>query len=298
MKKQFLSLGYIVVTLLVLCFIMVLYVKPADAEQKSIDLFCFDDPHKIILTLVEYRPGIYTATGTLHLDDEKEIFSIKGTYYEKSGELKATAENPEHLFVVDGYSIRSAAYKTIIHVTIKDPESGKVYFENAVVSTGKPPTEDTATKDKIPSDEVKPEEVKIPMVEGKEPSSPGTREEWNGRWKGQMKVTHAMKGMPPLLRNGEFEMQVSREGLKVRIVEGGKEAVLDVTPSNPNVAIMKREKTEAVPSGGTGVTKETLVLFLRDGRLYMARNILVTATVKGVTSHGTSDAIGIADRVK
>lgn len=108
-----------------------------------------------------------------------------------------------------------------------------------------------------------------------------------------------LEGAPPQFREGPFEMEVVQEGPIVRLVGyggSGRESVLKLT-GNPNVARMDREWKTAL-AGAVGLNKETLIVFLREGRLYLTQRLTILVTTEELVTHSVSNTIGIADRVK
>jgi hypothetical protein len=155
----------------------------------------------------------------------------------------------------------------------------------------------------------------VPRVDDRGPSPPSEEEPWAGRWKGREKATVTMEGVEPQVQELEVEFRIEDLGgsVKLTTAAGDKASILKKLKSNPNAAMEKKEKTEPVPAamaasgiGGETTTRETLVLFLREGRLYLAQRIDVKGRVVmtiGEEKHETfsssvADSIGIFDRVK
>lgn len=326
MKKQNFYLIHSVAMLLVFCFVMVSFIRPVYAKGKFMT-FAEEPGNKIFshgqvrLTLTEYKPDVYTVTGMyiLYKGQKRIICPIEGSYFVSKeengilyGRLSATAHHPElgYDLNVDGEMSNDKFQKPELYVSINDPRAnsdrGDPYsYSKTLLLDSKG---EVAGPDEEPSPtnkEPKPEEAEaaVPAIEGKEPSSPGTREEWTGEWKGKMKTSFSYSGISTV-KDEEVTMKVVKDGAKIRLVgfggggEKGKEMVLEQTPSNPNVAMAKIEKTEAVPPDGQSTTKVTLVIFLREGRLYLSQHLLIVGVSKDSTTTIVGDSVGIADRVK
>ncbi|MFH0799522.1 MAG: hypothetical protein V2A66_04995 [Pseudomonadota bacterium] len=305
MKRRHLNLGCAGIALLVVCLTVVLIARPAEAEKKSITLTGFGDcysggQNKVSITLVENKPGIYTATGILSLYPTwTENLQIKGTYYAKSGALKAAARNPEPTgeLIVNGYIVKSDMYKTRMDVTIESPTK-KLFFDGIISSNEELQSEQTSPPETVP------EEAEITKIEGKEPSPPEAHEEWDGRWRGTAKTEHVIDSNPKVEMSGEYEFQIVREGSKILLTEGGKTTTLNINEKNPNAARSREEKKESAPVGeGWTKTIDRRFIFLNSGRLYTARKIEVTSHIKlpGLPfgdSHATNFTHGMLDRVK
>lgn len=308
MKKRYSNLGCAGIALLVVCLTGILIAKPAEAQNKSIKLMGWSETLseegkkiQLVITLTEFKPGIYTAKGGLYFGtSDSQIYPIKGTFYEKSGALKATAKDPiekDVFYAVDGYMVKSDMYKTRMDVIIKS-KTGKIYFDGIITSKEELQSEQTSSSETIS------EEAEITKIEGKEPAPPDAHEEWDGRWKGMAKTEHVIDSNPKVEMSGEYEFQIVREGSKILLTEGGKTVTFNINEKNPNAARFREEKKEPAPVG-EGWTKmiDRRFIFLNSGRLYTARKIEVTSHVKlpGLPfgdSHATNFTHGILDRVK
>lgn len=304
---------YVGAALAVLCFTMISIAGAPGAGQKATTYEGEDKSYvegveedtRIVLTITEYKPGEYTVTGTFYRRGGQLACPVKGTYYERKNDLKATARDPKYNFDlnVDGMFRDEGSAGRAFYITVKAPSSAEPYF-SAPLRVAKSVAA-TAPEAK-PAAEAKPSkeegEIKIPAVEGNEPSPADKQEDWNGRWKGKTKSTVTVEGIAPVVREGEFEFRTIREGQKIRIIGADREFAYDLTPSNPNAAMFKEKKKETFSVGWADVTDKR-VIFLRDGRLYLTIHHEVTGhtTIPNMPDKPVTeihDTIGIADRVK
>jgi len=195
-----------------------------------------------------------------------------------------------------------------------DPSKVKVEFVSKTCDCGPMPAPGAAEASK-PEGEGEVATADVPKVDDKGPSPPSDEQAWEGRWKGKEKATVVMDGIDPVVREVEAEFRIEDLGGTVRLSSAvdNKTSVLKKLKSNPNACMEKKERQEPLlaaiaamgATGGT-TTKETLVLFLREGRLYLAQRIIVetemTQTIgeEKVKSHSrmVTDAIGIFDQAK
>ena len=201
------------------------------------------------------------------------------------------------------------------HIYRVDTSKVKVEFVSKSCDCGAVPAAGAETAKPKPEGEGDVATADVPKVDDKGPSPPAEEESWEGRWKGREKATVVMEGIDPVVREVEVEFRIEDLGGTVRLssVVDNKTSVLKKLRSNPNACMEKKEKTDpllpaiaAMGAAGGTTTKETLVLFLRDGRLYLAQRIVVetdmTQTIgeEKVKSHSkmVTDAIGIFDRAK
>lgn len=302
------------VTLLALFFAIASFVRPVHAKGRII--FHGEDMvqrTKVVLQLTEFKPGSYTVVGSLSLQEGRVTCPIKGTYYEGEDQggvpndrLRATAYHSGlgYELIIDGGPGMDNAGSRIMRITVKDPKSNIIYFvgplEFEVVPEG-----ETTKFEKPPPPDLRPKAGEVedaaPTIEGKNPSPPETREEWDGRWKVKGKASSTIVGSAPTVREWEYEMRTVREGQKIRLI-GDREFVFNLSASNPNVATFKEQRKETNPLGWSEVV-DRRVVFLREGRLYMTVRQEITSHTSlpglpATVGHATNDSIGIADRVK
>jgi hypothetical protein len=320
MKRRSLKLECLAAALMLFSFGLILSVTSAFGGPKSVtysgtstppeqDLKegIVDSDTSIVLTTTERKPGIYTVTGTLYLRNKQVACPIKGTYYGESLVLKATAYHPELRYNLDVDGEKRPSYSSsrdIMDITISDPKSNIAYFRGPVVGRSNPPKDSSGTEIKPPvgtQATVDTEEGKIPVIEGKEPSPPEKKEEWNGRWKVKAKSSTAIEGNQPVVKDWEFEVQTIREGQKIRLIED-REMAFNLSATNPNVATFKEQRKDTIPNGWGDVTDKRVV-FLREGKLYLTiqQDITSHTTLPGLPAmvgHAVNSTIGIGDRVK
>lgn len=309
MKKRYIMAASAWVVSIVLCLAMISIAISAEVEKKPITLAGegqsdSDGSSKVVITLARSKPGIYTAIGTLYLGVSAEQFAIKGTFYENSGQLKATCRHPKHNYpaVVDGYIVKSDLYVTRMDVTIKDAPSGRIFFEGILSSEEKFPSEEEVPPDTLSTTGTVSGDDEVMIVDGVQPSPPDKPEKWEGQWRGMEKARQTIEKNPPVERDGPFEVTITREGSNIRAVMGKKSMLFTVNGKNPNIAAYKEQKKETLAIGwGDVVEKRTM--YLRDGRLYAASKILVTSHTQlpglpATVGHAENYASGKAERVK
>jgi hypothetical protein len=280
---------------------------PKSTTYEGKDVSFAGEETRLVLTLTEHKPGEYTVTGTFYREGGKLAYPVKGTYYERKNDLKATARDPRYnsKLNVDGEFGDAKSGDKFLYVTIKAPfpVAAEDYFAGHLRVTKEvaaaQPEEKPAEEAKQPKSDG---EGNIPAVEGNVPSPADTKEDWNGRWKVRTKSTVTVEDIAPVVREGETEFRTVREGQKIRIIGADREFAYDLTPSNPNAAMFKEKKKETMSIGWADVV-DTRVVFLRDGKLYMAIHHEVTGhtTIPNMPDRPVTeihDTIGIGERVK